>query len=89
MINYTYNSILLSNVFVNQKKKKSSFKIKIYKKLHKKQTNEDFEFFIGLVERSTIVLRFCILFVVLQHNENYVVDKMKGAHYGISRYYQI
>ena len=61
--------------------------IKIYKKLHRKQTNEDFDFFIGLVERSTIVLRFCILFVVLPHNENYVVDRMKGVHYGNSRYY--
>ena len=56
---------------------KNRDKIKRYdknlQKLHRKQTNEDFDFFIGLVERSTIVLRFYILNVVLPHNENYVV----------------
>ena len=41
---------------------------------HRNQTNEDLDFFIGLVERSTIVLRFYILCAVLPHNENYVVD---------------
>ena len=53
---------------------KTEFAVKIYKKLHRKQTNEDFDFFIGLVERSTIVLRFYILNVVLPHNKNYVVE---------------
>lgn len=63
---------------------------KIYKNKYRKQTNEDFDFFIGLIERSMIALRFYILGLRLLHNENYVVRKtMKGAHYGNSRYYQI
>ena len=58
--------------------------------MHRKQTNEDFNFFIGLVERSTMVLRFYICSLISLHNENYVVrETTKGAHYGNSRYYQI
>ena len=63
---------------------KTEFAVKIYKKLHRKQTNEDFDFFIGLVERSTIVLRFYIFIVVILHNENYVVAETKGERYGNS-----
>ena len=52
---------------------KSSFAIKFYKKLHRKQTNEDFDFFIGLIDAMSSVALLYFRSILL-HNENYVVN---------------
>ena len=45
----------------------------IVKNKYRNKTNEYFKFFIGLVERTAIVLCFHIFLSIVPHNENYVV----------------